>query len=180
MRCAFLLLLLLAFSDGLFQREMFSNRSFPCQSARNNNAFNNFTRKHILTTSLSSRQTRAWADYLMAKRLCGREPLQSFLRKDDTDSVIRICNGRGVRYRQNMCISKRSFTVYLVRSVLTDTRCEIQSIDKENSYVIVACEVIENRCLPVHYQGQNNSRPSRSGLICKPPEAQHRRWSMMN
>lgn len=179
MRVAVLLLLSFTLSDGLNnvslsndQLEMFSDIFFnlphPCQRSRNNNAYNQFKRRHILSRQFNTRQTSAWADYLTGTHLCGRTTLQSFLHKNDNESIIRICNGRGVRDTGNRCISRRTFTVYIVESFMRNGRCEVNRLHNAEYYVVVSCEVIANQCLPVHYVRQSNGRPSRSGQICRP------------
>lgn len=149
--------------------DLFSIWAHPCQRSRNNNAYNQFKRRHVLSRQFNSSRTRAWEDYLTRKNLCGRTSLQSFLRKDYSSSVVRICNGRGNRVGQNMCISQRRFRVFVVQSAMRNGRCEVQSpVQSGRLYVTVACEVIENRCLPVHYVRQTSGRPSQPGQTCRP------------
>lgn len=178
-RAVVLLLLSFTLSDGLNnvsfsndQLEMFSdissNWAQPCQRSQNNNAYNHFKQRHILSRQFNTRRTSAWADYLTRTNLCGRTTLQSFLHKNDINSIKRICNGRGVRDRGNLCISRRTFTVYIVESFLRNGRCEVNRLHHGEYYVVVACEVIENRCLPVHYERQRNTGPPRRGQICRP------------
>ncbi|KAI2663076.1 Angiogenin [Labeo rohita] len=140
--------------------DIFSNWAHPCQRSRNNNAYNQFKRRHIISREFNTSQESAWADYLTRRNLCGRTHLQSFLHKNNTNSIKRICNGRGVRDTQNLCISKRMFRVYIVKSTKRNGQCEVQ-LQTEYFYVIVACEVIGNRCLPVHYETQTNTEPYR-------------------
>lgn len=178
MKAAVFLSLLITLSHGLNnvsfsngQPEMFAdifpNWAHPCQRSLNNNAYNQFKRRHVLLRDFDTRRTSAWVDYLTTMNLCGRTRLQSFLRKNENDSIIRICNGRGVRRGHNLCTSQRRFTVYTVESALRNGRCEVQ-FQTERSYVIVACEVIGNRCLPVHYERQTNTAPPRDGRTCRP------------
>lgn len=168
------LLMTLVSTDGLnnvtFNREkrdLFSNSAYPCQRSQNNNAYNTFNRRHILSEDFDRNSERAWAFYLNRKGLCGRTPVQSFLSRRYSDRIKRICNGEGTRDTGNLCISMRSFTVYIVESSVRYRECEVH-VRRENSYVSVACEVIDNECVPVHYEEQTNRRPSQRGQICRP------------
>ncbi|RXN37631.1 Carbonic anhydrase 14 [Labeo rohita] len=172
MRLAVLLLLFvpLVYTDG-WDFGRFSNDQsdmFPCQRSQNNNAYNNFKHRHILAYDFNTSSRHAWAAYLTRQCLCGRAPLQSFLHKNEQNSIVSICNGRGVRDTGNKCISEGSFNVYTVRSSLEGNgECEVH-LRTDRSHVIVACEVVENRCVPVHYETQTNRRPPRDGEICRP------------
>ncbi len=180
MKAALFLLLLITLSHGLNNvsfsndqlevfADIFSNWAYPCQRSLNNNAYKQFKRRHVLLRDFDTTRTSAWVDYLTTMDLCGRTHLQSFLRKNDIDSIKRICNGQGVRQRQsqNLCISKRRFRVYTVESAWKNGRCEVQ-LQTKRSYVIVACEVIGNRCLPVHYDKQTDTEPPQDGQTCRP------------
>ncbi|KAI2644175.1 Ribonuclease pancreatic beta-type [Labeo rohita] len=169
MRLAVLLLLFvpLVYTDG-WDFGRFSNDQsdmFPCQRSQNNNAYNNFKHRHILAYDFNTSSRHAWAAYLTRQCLCGRAPLQSFLHKNEQNSIVSICNGRGVRDTGNKCISEGSFNVYTVRSSLEGNgECEVH-LRTDRSHVIVACEVVENRCVPVHYETQTNRRPPRD--VCQ-------------
>lgn len=98
--------------------------------------------------------------------LCGRTKEQSFLHVEDSYKITRICNEKGTRHSANMCLSTEKFIVYVVQSTLRNGQCDFR-IQIENSYVIVACDVIRYACLPVHYEGQTGTEPSKRGPICK-------------
>lgn len=139
----------------------------PCQEW-NNNGYYKFKNKHILSYKFDTNSLDAWTDYIGNKDLCGR-PLQSFLEKDDESRVKGICNGRGIIYSgisDNLCISRETFTVYIVRS--KRGKCEVYSVEKKERYVVVACDVDGNQCLPVHYETQTNE-PPQGREICQPP-----------
>ncbi|KAL1272162.1 hypothetical protein QQF64_031178 [Cirrhinus molitorella] len=162
----FLLLLIpLVFTNGWDNGRFGNDR--PCQRSQNNNAYNNFKHRHILAYDFNTSSRRAWGDYLTNQRLCGRTPRQSFLHNNYQSSIKRICNGRGVRVTGNKCSSERRFKVYTVHSGFRNGVCEV-NLQTERSYVIVACEVIENHCLPVHYVTQTSRGPSQNGEICRP------------
>ncbi|ROL43139.1 hypothetical protein DPX16_1777 [Anabarilius grahami] len=161
MRSAVLLLLLvtLMITDGW--------EEFPCESVTDNNAYYKFEHKHILQSNFDTNSRSAWERYLTRNGLCGRAPQQSFLRKNNEDRVKGICHERGVRYSGNMCISKSSLKVYIVRSHYDSNRKCRAHVRSRYYYVVVACDVVVNQCLPVHYQTQTTSRPS-GNLPCGP------------
>lgn len=147
--------------------EMFPDK--PCQKSKKNNAYDIFTQRHILQDDFDTNSIEAWAKYLTTKNLCGRTKTkpQSFLCRSDTNSIIGICNNRGTIKEKNLCISDEKFNVFIVQSSVIKGKCEV-SLSKGQYYVIVACDVINNRCLPVHYDGQNKDPPSKPGQKCKP------------
>lgn len=149
------------------QPEMFSYWPAPCERTSNLNAFNVFMSKHILQINFDTRQTRSWVDYLTRTHLCGVNSHQSFLHKDDTKSMIEICNGGGIRDSQNLCVSVRKFRVFIVQSIWRNGRCEVQ-LQTEMAYVIIACQSIQNiHCFPVHFSGITYTAPSQHGQWCK-------------
>ncbi|ROL28504.1 hypothetical protein DPX16_1664 [Anabarilius grahami] len=166
MRSAVLLVLLVTL--------IFTDAS-PCQEW-NNNGYYKFEHRHILSDKFDTNSLDAWTDYITNKRLCDR-PLQSFFEKDDEDRVKGICNGRGITYRgityrgirDNLCISTETFTVYIVQS--KRGKCEVYSVEQRERYVVVACDIDGNQCLPVHYQTQTNE-PPQGGEICQPPTSE--------
>ncbi|XP_051755626.1 uncharacterized protein LOC127515724 [Ctenopharyngodon idella] len=170
-----LLFITLVFSDGRnnsissnVQPEinLFSNWSTPCQKSQNKNAFNTFMSRHILLLDFDTTQLSYWGYYLAVMGLCGRTLNQSFLNKRDTRSIMRVCNGEGIRYTNNMCISREKFLVFIVKSESKSGECKFQ-LQFEIAHVIIACEAIERVCLPVHYEGQADTAPPEHGEICR-------------
>lgn len=173
-----MLFVTLVFGDGLNnvtssddQPEVFSNWPAPCQKVSNQNAFNVFMSKHILQINFDTTKSHIWVDYLTRTRLCGVNPHQSFLHKDDSNSIINICNGGGIRDSQNLCISMRKFKVFIVQSVWRNGRCEVQ-LQTEIAHVIIACESflfhnIQIHCVPVYFSGIIYTAPSPRGQPCK-------------
>lgn len=70
-----------------------------------------------------------------------RTEKQSFFHRNDTYSIMRICNGGGIRKEGNLCISKEKFLVYDVQITLRNGERKFQ-VQFECSYVTVACEAI--------------------------------------
>lgn len=107
--------------------------------------------------------------YLTDMRLCDR-PSQSFIRNKDSERVLSICNGFGRElcpYHSNLCISNFKILVYHVK-VSRDRRCKIKYLKPKTEYVIVACDNIGNRCLPVHYEKYYDENPGADAPRCRP------------
>ncbi|KAF3697738.1 hypothetical protein EXN66_Car013418 [Channa argus] len=138
---------------------------YPCQRNNDNNAYRKFLKKHILQEPFTSR-TRwdEWESYLKRNGLCNRSR-QSFIKKKDKRHVKEICKGSGLHLYDNLCISTKTMVVYDIR--VRDSRsCKIESLNNDRKYVIVACDKVENRCLPVHFQEYRNQRPDRNAQRC--------------
>lgn len=170
-----LLFITLVFSDGWNnsissdvqpQINLFSNWSTPCQKSQNKNTFNTFISRHILLLDFDTTQLYYWGYYLAVMGLCGRTLNQSFHHKNDIRSIMRVCNGEGIRYTNNLCISREKFLVFIVKSNSTIGECKFQ-LQFEIAHVIIACEAIETVCLPVHYAGQTDTAPPEHGQICR-------------
>lgn len=95
--------------------------------------------------------------YLRKKNLCHRR-VQTFIMKDNEYDVVQICNGLGWRVHGNLCISGSAFEVYDLN--VNTFSCRVYSIVRGSTYVIVACDRVGNRCLPVHFEKYMNQRPT--------------------
>ncbi|XP_039505347.1 uncharacterized protein LOC120461247 [Pimephales promelas] len=186
MRSVFLLVFLVTpvFSEGLTNvtsvadtdtPEMFSSWPYPCQGASNLNAFHVFYNQHVLQYNFDTSQTHTWADYLKKRSLCGVNPHQAFVHKNDGNAIVGICHGGGVRNSRNLCVSARKFRVFIVQSVWRNGRCVVQ-LQTEIAHVIVACTnavfsaqppIPVIHCIPVHFAGIVNTTPSLHGPRCK-------------
>ncbi|XP_034005959.1 uncharacterized protein LOC117498021 [Trematomus bernacchii] len=141
----------------------------PCRTRRNNNAYNSFSRKHILRDEFDYMNYNEWERYIRNHGLTDR-PLQSFFTSGDDERVTDICNGKGQplkssRYRANLCISHRTFPVFHVK---LDQNNRVTNVDHAIQFVVLACDVVENQCLPVHYEKYTNQLPNRSVAPCQP------------
>lgn len=91
--------------------------------------------------------------YLKRKKLCGRTAVQSFIDEDE-DKVKQVCGTSGNQVvpqpgrSGNLCISKKKMRVYDVYS----TKCSRINSKMKIRKVVLACDKVGNRCLPVHYQ----------------------------
>uniref|UniRef100_A0A3Q4M8L7 Si:dkey-237j11.3 n=2 Tax=Neolamprologus brichardi TaxID=32507 RepID=A0A3Q4M8L7_NEOBR len=99
-----------------------------------------------------------WFSYIKNIGDCSR-PTQSFIDPKELKRVKAVCSKNGGKtYKDNLCISQQPFTFVTVRSV-KDT-CGIKSVLKETKHLILACEVLDNECVPVHFEGNpTNLKP---------------------
>ncbi|XP_056458371.1 uncharacterized protein LOC130392003 [Gadus chalcogrammus] len=139
----------------------------PCQRSRWNNAYDTFLRRHVPSGTPSGNDQNAWKEYISSKG-CDR-PTQSFLDPGDLERVKAVCSDRGgQQLKENLCISRERFSFVTVRS--EPKTCGIRTIMRESKHLILACEALENHCLPVHFEGNwqdlkpdNNARGCQGG-----------------
>lgn len=138
----------------------------PCQLSKRNNGFRTFLKRHIRDGTPQSLDQNEWAKYIRYNGGCDR-PTQSFLDPDDLERVKDVCSSTGGKaFKDNLCISQEPFKFVTVRS--ERGTCGIRSITPETKHLILACEVLENQCLPVHFEGNpNNLRPSNNDRGCQ-------------
>ncbi len=80
-------------------------------------------------------------------------------------NIYRICQGRGWRYNShsNLCISDFPAFVYFIT---LDKECAIKKVDLDTKYLVVACDTIENVCLPVRLYSYQDNEPNRQNSRC--------------
>uniref|UniRef100_A0A096M875 Uncharacterized protein n=1 Tax=Poecilia formosa TaxID=48698 RepID=A0A096M875_POEFO len=132
----------------------------PCQRTASNNAFNRFVRKHVLQAAFDTNSKTRWESYLRNLNLCDR-PRQSFVSRGDQQQFVEICNGNGKRQNGNLCTSTRSVQLYDLRVRQTLQGCIVTNLRHVRRYVTVACDKVNNICLPVHFDSSQTNRPSR-------------------
>nr|XP_046156983.1 angiogenin [Oncorhynchus gorbuscha] len=137
----------------------------PCQRSRCNNCHEKFLYRHVRPNTPLTTDRNAWEKYLREKNDCSR-PTQSFLHPKDRERVDAVCSSSGgKRYQGNLCISQSPFTFLTVRSE-TGT-CGVSSVREETKHLILACEVLENRCVPVHFEGnRKGNKPDNNAAGC--------------
>ncbi|XP_039974746.1 angiogenin [Xiphias gladius] len=141
----------------------------PCQLSKWNNGFNVFMKRHISSKTPTSLDKNEWERYIRNNGGCNR-PTQSFLHPNDLESVKAVCTGAGGKtYKENLCISQKPFSFVTVRS--EQGTCGIRSVREETKHLILACEVLDNRCLPVHFEGNpENLKPDNNARGCQDPQ----------
>lgn len=152
----------------LFAWPASARNSAPCQPSRWNKDNQVFIGRHLPLDAPTSLDQNEWEKFLKS-RTCDR-PTQSFLKPDDLEKVQAVCTSRGGKaLKDNLCISKQPFTFVTVRSELGT--CGIRKITRETKHLILACEVLNNRCLPVHFEGNpTDQKPSNNAGDCQDPQ----------
>lgn len=141
----------------------------PCQHSKWNNGFNTFVKRHIRSGTPNTLDKNQWETYIKNNGGCDR-PTQSFLHPDELDKVKAVCTNKGGKvYKENLCISKEPFTFITVRSELGT--CGIRNVRKETKHLILACEELDNQCLPVHFEGNSEDlKPNNNAKGCQDPQ----------
>ncbi|KAL4618267.1 hypothetical protein GN956_G20692 [Arapaima gigas] len=135
--------------------------------------YKRFLDRHVITEPFDRNNAEKWEEYLTEKKLCGRVLIQSFM--EDERLVEDICNCSGRRLmipqnplnNENYCISENKIDVFDVQSHNTTRGCQVEHVTKRYGYVIVACDKIRNRCLPVHYEQYQNEEPNMNADHCQ-------------
>lgn len=141
----------------------------PCQLSKWNNGFRTFLKRHIRDGTPNTLDQNEWEKYIRNNGGCDR-PTQSFLSTNDLERVKAVCSTRGGKtYKENLCISQERFTFVTVRS--EPGTCGIRSVKREDKHLILACEILDNQCVPVHFEGNpKDDRPSNNDRGCQDPQ----------
>ncbi|TKS82115.1 hypothetical protein D9C73_016224 [Collichthys lucidus] len=147
----------------LLARQAFAKNEAPCQLSKWNNGYNTFVKRHICSVTQNPVNI---SNCIRNNGNCDR-PTQSFLQPKDVDKVKGVCTSEGgVIYKENLCISRQSFTFVTVR--IDTSTCSIKSVQNETKHLILACDRLDNQCLPVHFEGNpNNSKPNNNADPCQ-------------
>lgn len=142
----------------------------PCEPSTWNNGYKTFLRRHVPSGSPRSLDHNEWEKFIRSIGGCSR-PTQSFLNPDDLDEVKAVCtSGGGKVYKENLCISQQPFTFVTVRS--DPGTCGIKRVNRETKHLILACEVLENQCLPIHFEGNpTDKKPNNNARGCQDPRS---------
>uniref|UniRef100_A0A8C5ELS1 Ribonuclease A-domain domain-containing protein n=1 Tax=Gouania willdenowi TaxID=441366 RepID=A0A8C5ELS1_GOUWI len=139
----------------LLGHQVLSKNDAPCQLSKWNSGYRTFLKRHIRDGTPTSLDQNQWESYIRNNGGCDR-PTQSFIHPKDLDKVKAVCSKEGGKtFKENLCISKQLFSFITVRSV--PGTCGIKSIKEETKHLILACEQLDNQCLPVHFEGNPNN-----------------------
>ncbi|XP_077381988.1 uncharacterized protein LOC144021756 [Festucalex cinctus] len=150
-------------------RQTRARNDAPCQPSKWNNGYNTFVKRHIRSGFPASRDAGEWGRYIKNNGGCDR-PTQSFLDPRDLERVRAVCTSNGGKvFEDNLCISSEPFSFVTVRS--EPGTCGVRNVVRESKHLILACEVLENRCLPVHFEGNPKSvKPGNNARGCRDPD----------
>uniref|UniRef100_A0A3B3H9Y5 Si:dkey-237j11.3 n=1 Tax=Oryzias latipes TaxID=8090 RepID=A0A3B3H9Y5_ORYLA len=150
----------------LLGKQTSARNDAPCQPSKWNNGYSRFLKRHLPSGTPDSVDHNEWEKFIKSLGGCDR-PTQSFLHPKDLDRVRAVCSDEGGKvFKDNLCISQQPFTFVTVRS--TPGTCGIRKVERERKHLILACEVLENVCVPVHFEGNpTDQRPSNNARGCQ-------------
>ncbi|KAG7335874.1 hypothetical protein KOW79_000567 [Hemibagrus wyckioides] len=139
----------------------------PCMRAKYNNAHATFLKRHLPDGVPKTWDQNVWNALLRQIKTCGR-PTQSFFYENDRERVNRVCTkAGGKQYSNNLCISKEKFSFVTVRVNVNEGLCGIRSIRNETKNIILGCDMVQDTCRPVHFEGNpENLMPSNNQPDC--------------
>ncbi|KAG8009709.1 hypothetical protein GBF38_004880 [Nibea albiflora] len=141
----------------------------PCLPTTRKYGYDTFVSRHIRSDIPNSLDQNVWERYIRRKRGCNR-PTQSFLQRKDLTRVKDVCTRKGgMLHKRNLCISRRPFTFVTVR--IDRRTCRVRSVRVNTKYLILACDRLDNQCLPVHFEGNpHNLTPKYKTKACQAPK----------
>ncbi|XP_028837608.1 uncharacterized protein LOC114791167 [Denticeps clupeoides] len=142
---------------------------YPCKPSNRSRAHDTFLKRHLHRDAPTSLNHTHWHIFIKEQRFCQRHT-QSFLPQSQEEQVKSVCSeSGGFIHSDNMCISKKPFSFITAR--INTTTCSILTVQKETKHLLLSCDKIEGRCVPVHFQGNpDNTEPDHSHHPCEDPE----------
>ncbi|KAK9960676.1 hypothetical protein ABG768_008520 [Culter alburnus] len=138
--------------------------SQPCTEAENNNGYNTFLSRHLRKGIPTDLDKKKWQKFI-TKLDSWKRKKQSFFRFSESKSVIAVCSSGGKMYKGNLCISKKSFSFFTVE--INSIKKIVKRVQFQKQHVILACDQIDNRCLPVHFdENTENIKPNNNRRDC--------------
>ncbi|XP_037312503.2 uncharacterized protein LOC119198974 [Pungitius pungitius] len=126
-----------------------------CTTKSGQDEYKDFVKKHFVQKKFDRKSRVQWKKYIEDKGLCHREE-QSFLEQEDQKNVEAICGVKGHQVQdiyqpkqKNLCISTGKMIMYHLK---VENKCEVTVCRREKTPVVVACNKVANKCLPVHFQ----------------------------
>ncbi|XP_035004480.2 uncharacterized protein LOC118102432 [Hippoglossus stenolepis] len=142
------------------------NYSKPCHHKSVFENYENFTKKHIIQTNGTLNSKKDWERYLNKQGLWCRTTKQSFLPADKKVGVQQICSTSGLYVKGNLCSSREEMMVYEVLSYNCPPKLNSYiNVTKKSMFVIVACNMVGKKCLPVHFEGNQNLKRTKNPCI---------------
>lgn len=138
--------------------------SQPCTDAKNQNAYDTFLKHHLRKdTPTDPHKLREWQKFINRIKTWDR-PIQSFLPFREERRVTAVCSSGGKMYGGNLCISKKHFKFFTVE---INNRKQVKKVKVQEQHVILGCDKIENKCLPIHFEANiNDAAPDNNKPDC--------------
>ncbi|ROI36380.1 hypothetical protein DPX16_11321 [Anabarilius grahami] len=141
--------------------------SQPCTEAENKNGYNTFLKRHVRKDIPTDLKEKNWKMFINKIGTWNR-PIQSFFSFSEKNNVTAVCSSGGKMYKDNLCISKNTFSFITVN--IDSKKKKVKSVKRQKQHVILACDKFKNKCLPDHFQANtkkdkpNNNKPDCSKL----------------
>ncbi|KAL1259252.1 hypothetical protein QQF64_009829 [Cirrhinus molitorella] len=127
--------------------------SQPCTTVKDQNAYDTFLHRHLRKDNPTDpRKLREWQKFINKINTWDR-PIQSFLPFREAKRVIAVCSSGGKMYGGNLCISKKPLTFFTVE---INNRKQVKRVKVQEQHVILGCDKIKNKCLPIHFEANLN------------------------
>ncbi|KAL7886454.1 hypothetical protein AOLI_G00041750 [Acnodon oligacanthus] len=146
--------------------------SAPCRPSCGRHMNERFNKQHLATLSSYGTDRRLWTKYIRRIKVCSNKSgIKSFLDKSEAKQVEKVCSPSGGKLYErgkNLCISNQAFSFIEVH---WDENCEVWKVSNVYQHIILACDEIEVKCLPVHFQtNSQNRQPDEKSLTCSSSE----------
>ncbi|KAI5618309.1 hypothetical protein C0J50_22291 [Silurus asotus] len=129
--------------------------SFPCMHSDRTDAYDKFLYKHVRSDAPQSLDQNKWQAFIKKIKTCNRR-VQSFIPHNQKQPVENICSSGGKTFsnQRDLCVSKQEFNF---TTVSVNNNCIVTRVISETKYLLLACNEIRGRCLPVHFEPNNNN-----------------------
>ncbi|XP_037392734.1 uncharacterized protein LOC119263057 isoform X1 [Pygocentrus nattereri] len=146
--------------------------SAPCKPSSNRYMNKRFNQHHFCTLNSYGTDHKLWTKFIKDHKVCNyKSGIKSFLDNSEKNQVEDVCSPSGGKLFErhtNLCISKQAFCFIEVR---WDDNCEVWKVSNVTQHIILACDEIRRKCLPVHFEkNPQNSQPHEKSLKCSSSE----------
>ncbi|KAL0149105.1 hypothetical protein M9458_055537 [Cirrhinus mrigala] len=142
------------------------NPDVPCAEVGIPNDFDTFLSHHLRDDIPKDNNPKKneWQKFINKIQTWDR-PEQCFFPFWAYNSVIAVCSSGGKIYGgRNLCISKEPLSFVYVK---VNNKKQVTEVKNKKEYVILGCNKIENKCLPVHFEAnRNDAKPDNNKENC--------------
>ncbi|KAL7875283.1 hypothetical protein SRHO_G00062530 [Serrasalmus rhombeus] len=133
--------------------------SAPCKPSSNSDMNKRFNKHHLAPLSSYGTDRKLWTKYIKRIKVCNnKRGIKSFLDKSEAKQVENVCSPSGGKLFEkgkNLCISNQAFSFIEVH---WDNNCNVWDVSSVTQHIILACDKIKNKCLPVHFEKNSQNR----------------------
>ncbi|KAK9976723.1 hypothetical protein ABG768_021928 [Culter alburnus] len=125
----------------------------PCAEVGNEKQFQTFLDHHLRKGTPNSLKIGEWQSFINKIDTWDR-PIQSFFPIKEYNNAIGVCSTGGKIYGgRNLCISKKPLKFF---DVTINEKKQVMDVKFRTDYVILGCNKINNKCLPIHFEANEN------------------------